>query len=224
LSSGNILKGAQAIIMDKNAVYPAYHSAIAFNLKDKFYGLTTAGGDPTLKIEECTNVDSNGFMYTCSPDESNYSVFAVKVSKSEYDKCRQNVGKAFNDKNTVYGIFSIAKISLVQIKNAILRGLRHEKKSQESYGDIRKLKHTDLPTNMKIDKFVCSTFVCAVLYNNVKSVKDYMDEHKLKPDQISPTELHNMPMFKKCFSGKFKDYNKDARKFVDKYKEFEKFI
>ena len=51
-----------------------------------------------------------------------------------------------------------------------------------------------------------------------------MDEHNLKPDQISPTELHNMPMFKKCFSGKFKDYNKDAKKFVDKYEEFEKFI
>ena len=82
------------------------HAAIALNLQDKFYGMSIIDGDPTLKIEQCSETHkyaqtpyaktsssalNKGFINDKSVDleKSIYHVYAFKCTTAEYNSAKE---------------------------------------------------------------------------------------------------------------------------------------
>ena len=100
------------------------HAAIGFDLNDDFYGVTL-GGKQQLKMETCTDVSDNPYMENCDPSTSEQYVYALKVSRKEYDETRrmvqyflQNVDVKYSViQNFPYSAYSIRRKFFTRKKN-----------------------------------------------------------------------------------------------------------
>lgn len=179
------------------------HLSLGFDLTDNFYGLTLYA-KPNLKIEQCTDVSTNEYMKSCNPKKSLQTTYALSVSKEEYDAARAWIERKSAPKAATYNVgenFKIAKTLLSS--NSDKRKLKKPLSQEEEF--------------LKFDektKFVCSTFICHVLYSSVESVKNYMNENFIDPDFTTPTDIISLPGMQKLFTSNWTDFNIAAQNFV----------
>ena len=223
------------------------HAAIALNLQDKFYGMSIIDGDPTLKIEQCSETHkyaqtpyaktsssalNKGFINDESVDleKSTYHVYAFKCTTAEYNAAKEKIAKAFYKKNVVFDTaFAGINMTMYSIGRKIKELLKGERcKAEEASGVIHKYDADKHPSedDMKTIKKICSTFCAYVLCTSIKKLGDYFakPENQKAGKYVSPSDLANFPGAIDCFHGRFCDYEKDARAFVKEHPEFKKYI
>ncbi len=179
------------------------HLSIGFDLTDNFYGLTLYA-KPNLKIEQCTDTSTNEYMNSCNPKKSLQTTYALPVTQEEYDTARAWITRKEADQSTHYDVsenFKIAKVLL---------------STNPSTGKVDKplSKEEEFVLFENTDKFVCSTFVCHVLYCSVENIRNYINENLINPDYTTPTDVISMPGFQKLFTSNWVDYNKAAHTFA----------
>lgn len=225
------------------------HAAISMNLQDKFYGMTVIDGDPTLKIEQCSkkhkysqnpysgsSVGSSslkkGFINDDTVDIENsvYHVYAFKCNDKEYDDAKTKLAKAYYNKNFKFDTtFAGLNMTLYSICRKIKEMIKGEKnQSEEAYGVIHKKDATENVSedDFKTVKKICSTFCAYILTTSIEKLKKHFNKRENKKSSIyvSPSDIPNFPGAIECFSGKFCDYDKDARKFVKEHEEFRPYL
>lgn len=227
------LQFGQNITADKRWKVISAHAAIALNLKDAFYGLTIAGGDPTLKVEKCQGAPDN---YINANDfdlkTSKYYVYGFKCDVQEYSHARQMIAQSFNTKNVIFDpMFAGVRMTFYSIARKIKQFLfDHEKKKKSgegSLGVIRKDSYNQ-PTGEEVTtvKKICSTFVASVLIGSINKLKEYYSQskHKKESKYVSPSDIASFPGAKRLFSGFYANYTADAKKYAAKHPEFEKYL
>ena len=181
------------------------HSAIGFDLNDNFFGLTTAK-PRDLKIEQCTNIQSNLYMYKCNPKTSIQTTYAIKVSKEEYEKAKELVEFLYSE-GTEYKVGLNFPIAMFEVKRKFFTSKKNKK--LEKLGKNRKDTNFDYST-----EFVCSSFVAYVLMNSVDSIKDFFNTNKLNYNYIMPSDLIFFPGVQKLFSSSWQSYTNAALAYV----------
>lgn len=187
------------------------HIAIGFDLTDSFYGLTLYA-KPNLKKEQCTDVSTNEFMKTCDPDKSLQTTFAIPVSQKEYDLAAEWLRYKCEVQNTEYSVsdnFVLAGVALRRKTNPNAKKAKRPQTQEEEFKEFAEL-----------NKFVCSTFVCHILYSSVDYIRDYMNENLIDPDYAMPTDIIVMPGVQRLFTSTWNDYSIAAEQFAALYPEF----
>ena len=190
------------------------HAAVSFKLTDDFFGLTTNRKYEkfALKRESCENTELTGFMNTTNPESSSFGVFCVEVSKEEYLKVKDFLNLEIKDSVMKYSTFAI-----------FLQGLQkigHKLYSKFSKEDISEINDNNMIGHK--EKLVCSTFVGYVL-NEYTHYKHIFKRYQIDYNYLSPNELVNIPGMRFLYSGKFNEYNKITKEFVNKNRNFKKF-
>ena len=223
------LQFGQNFTADKRWKVISSHAAIALNLKDAFYGLTIAGGDPSLKIEKCQGapdnyINSNEFDL----DQSKYYVYGFKCSVAEYAKAKQMIAKSYNTKNVVFDpLFAGLTMTFYSIARKIKQMFTFNKHSSEgTLGVITKNSYKPTGEEIVTVKKICSTFVASVLIGSIAKLKEYYNksEHKKESKYISPSDIPNFPGAKRLFSGVYSHYNADAKAYAAKHPEMQKYL
>ena len=219
----NILKNGLAITKTED-VPDLSHSAINFNLNDTFYGLTL-GGEYNFAEENCMSVEGQKYMKHCNPEKSEQITYALKVTEEEYNNTKKFVDYYLNSTKVKYASGLNVKLALFSIKKKFFTSKKYKQFSTQKYP-----KHAK---NVKIDqededsyknKFVCSTFLGYVLYNNVESTAEFFDEHNIKYDYINVTDLSLIPGMTPLFYSTWDNYNEAARQFVTEHPEFAEYL
>ena len=179
------------------------HAAIGFDLNDNFIGLTTAG-NKDLKIEHCTEIDTNPFMAKCNPKKSVQTTYAIKVSQEEYEKAREIVQFFYNEE-IIYDVGLNFAIGMFELKRKFFTS--NEEQQLEKIG-IGKIFPEE--TNQLKNRFVCSSLVSYVLINSVDSIKTFFEENNLDYNLIIPGDIPSFPGMTKLFSSSWRSYNKAA--------------
>lgn len=226
------LQFGQNITADKRWKVISSHAAVALNLKDAFYGLTIAGGDPTLKIEKCQGASDNYINdKDFDLDKSKYYVYGFKCTVEEYSHARQIIAQSFNTKNIVFDpMFAGLTMTFHSIARKIKQFLfDHDKKKKSgegSLGVIRKDSYKPTGEEVQTVKRICSTFVASVLIGSIHKLKEYYNQskHKKESKYCGPSDIASFPGAKRLFSGYYSHYNADARKYAAKHPEMQKYL
>ena len=64
-------------------------------------------------------------------------------------------------------------------------------------------------------EFHCASFVAYVLINSVENIKDFFDSRELNYNQLTPSDITQIPGIHELFSSTWSDYNKVAEKFIE---------
>ncbi|WP_288716436.1 hypothetical protein [uncultured Treponema sp.] len=191
------------------------HIAIGFDLTDSFYGLTLYA-KPNLKIEQCTDTSTNEFMKSCDPEKSLQTTFAIPVSKEEYELAAEWMKHKFETQSANYSIsdnFKMAGVALKRKSKPDAKKAKHPQSQEEEFQEFEEM-----------NKFVCSTFVCHVLFSSVDSIRNYMNENLIDPNYAMPTDIVTMPGVHKLFTSSWQDYNTAAGQFVMHNPEFAEYV
>ena len=191
------------------------HIAIGFDLTDSFYGLTLYA-KPNLKIEQCTDTSTNEFMKSCDPEKSLQTTFALPVSKDEYELAVAWMKHKYETQSANYSIsdnFKMAGVALKRKSNPDAKKSKHPQTQEEEFKEFEEM-----------NKFVCSTFVCHVLFSSVDSIRNYMNENLIDPNYAMPTDIITMPGMQKLFTSSWQDYNTAAGQFVMHNPEFAEYL
>lgn len=188
------------------------HATINNNLKDNFLGLTLAPGDKAdLRVESISREStSNNYINSCDHDKSQYSVYAVKCTKEDYNKvCKMLRRQARND-ITDYSVKQNVVIATSKIVSNIINLFKHKK--QNSHEDFN-----DLDKNTGA---VCSTFVMNVLYHCINKLHNKIDKNHMHINLFTPNDIINkIPDMKFCFGGTFNSYKQDCKNFIESHPE-----
>ena len=179
------------------------HLSIGFDLTDNFYGLTLYA-KPNLKLEQCTDTSTNEYMKSCNPKKSLQTTYALEVSQKEYDTAYAWVKRKAESENAHYDVSENFKIA-----GALLSTNPDSRKIDKP---LTQSEEFELFENMS--NFVCSTFVCHVLYSSVDSIRNYMNENLIDPDYTTPTDVISMPGIKQLFTSNWNDFNIAAQNFA----------
>ena len=218
----NILKGGIGSTRIGN-VPEVSHASINFDLEDDFYGLSL-GEEHELKIEECLNPEGNAYMIHCNPDKSEQVTYALKVSQEEFDNAKEFVERYAASTDIKYASMYNFNIAFFSIKRKFFTSKERKKFGNLKYPKSKKTNLVD-PTGEKVENnFVCSTFVAYTLYNNVESVREYFDEHKIKYDYVNVADVSEIPGVEPLFYSKWTNYLEAAHAFVEEYPEFEEYL
>ena len=180
------------------------HLSIGFDLTDNFYGLTLYA-KPNLKIEHCTDTSTNEYMKSCNPKKSLQTTYALEVSKKEYDTAYAWIKRKVETENAHYDVSENFKIA-----GALLSTNPNSRKADKPLSQAEEILEFE-----NMNKFVCYTFVCHVLYSSVDNIRRFMNENLIDPDYTTPTDVISMPGIKKLFTSNWNDYNIAAQNFVD---------
>lgn len=191
------------------------HIAIGFDLTDSFYGLTLYA-KPNLKKESCTDISTNEFMKTCDPEKSLQTTFAIPVSQAEYNLAAEWIKHKTEVQSTKYSVsdnFVLAGVALRRKSNPNAKKAKRPQTQEEEFKEFAEL-----------NKFVCSTFVCHILYSSVDSIRSYMNENLIDPDYVMPTDIIVMPGIQRLFTSTWNDYSAAAGQFAELHPEFAKYL
>lgn len=196
--------------VDVNPDYSS-HSAIAFSLDDKFYGLTSSNSGHNLYIESCTNAGTNEYMKKCNIYKSIETTYALKVSEEEYNKAKKLVENFYDDSRTHYNINQNVKIAWYAVGRKFFSTPEQKNFAAKPYNTA-----SDTFTEEKYD-FVCSSFIAYVLANSVESMHDFFVEKELDSNFVMPSDLAYLPGAVKLFKTTWVDYNIGARNVAQTY-------
>lgn len=178
------------------------HAAIGFDLNDNFIGLTSAG-PKDLKIEQCTNINSNPFMEKCNPKKSIQTIYALKVTSQEYKRAKEIVDYFYYEKAD-YSIGLNFAIGLFEIKRKFFSS--QESKQLKNLGTNK----NGSQYNEYSDQFVCSSFISYVLINSVDSIRQFFEENNLDYNLIIPSDIISFPGVQKLFTSSWQSYTNAA--------------
>ena len=221
LYAANILKNGLAFTKTED-VPDLSHSAINFDLNDNFYGLTL-GGEHQFAKEQCTKAAQNKYMRHCNPDKSEQITYALKVTEEEYNNAKKMVEFYAATPKLKYVSALTVKLGIFSIGKRFFSSKNHRKFTTQKYPVSAKnviVKSED----EYLYRFVCSSFLGYVLYNNVKSVRDFFDEYGIKYDYLNVTDLSLIPGMTPLFYSNWTDYPKAAKAFVQEYPEFSEYL
>lgn len=191
-----------------NGITDAYnHAAINYKLTDDFCGLTTNMKMEkfTLKRESCTDPTTVKYMTRTDNNISKFGVYAVKVSKQEYEDTKNFLNMELKDKLMKYSQF-----------NLFLQGI--QKLGRKLYTKGQESSDKDVMIGAT-EQLVCSTFVGYTLYH-CTHYKNVFKRYNIDYNYLSPNELTTIPGVIFCFGGLFKDYDIKAKQFIQKNKSF----
>lgn len=189
------------------------HISIGFDLSDNFYGLTLYA-KPNLKLEQCTNTSSNEYMKSCNPNKSLQTTYALEVSKKEYETAYLWIKRKAESKTTHYSVSENFKIARKFLNSNSKIGKLNKPLSQEEESREFEQQNT----------FVCSTFICHVLYSSVNSIREYINDNLIDPDYTTPTDIISMPGIKQLFTSSWDNYNIAAQNFVKENELFNEWL
>lgn len=191
------------------------HSTMSYKLNDGFAGLTMDSNECQVKEEYVTQPEKVRYTSGCKSDKSEYSVFAVEVSKSEYDEIVKMINNAISNINIKYSVITNFLIGIKLISNNIKEFFDSKFKKDNFSSES---KHFDQ------NKLVCSTFVAYVLTKCCPFIKDYLAKQTFNWDTITPNKLiSELPKCKKLFGGTWDKYNENVKKYIEKHPEFKKY-
>lgn len=180
------------------------HAAMNYSLKDDFQGLYLVPGEKNdVKIEPIAHWPEKD---TKDPKTSLYAVFSVPLTASNYRKLKSNMNRLQKDNNFRYDVLKIAYSAVYLSINKIKKEL---------------FSNEDNKINTKMN-LVCSTFVAYMLSQCSDEIKEYVNKKGL--DNITPKGLTFLPGVKLLFKGIWMNYEKDAKKFVEKNSQFKKYL
>lgn len=179
------------------------HISLGFDLTDNFYGLTLYA-KPNLKIEQCTDTSTNEYMKSCNPKKSLQTTYALPVTQEEYDTARAWINRKIETKSAFYNTAENFKIAGKLINPNSDKGKAKKPLSQQE---------AFLAFEEK-NKFVCSTFICNVLYCSVENIRTYMNENLIDPNFTTPTDIVFLPKMQKLFTSNWADYKIAAENFA----------
>ena len=182
------------------------HVSIGFDLNDNFLGLTTAG-KRDLKIEQCTNIYTNAYMYKCNPEKSIQTTYAIKVNDYEYNRAK-GIAQYFYNEEIDYSIGKNISIGFFELKRKFFT----TKKNRDLNHVFLKTKYVE--ENEIQEDFMCSSFVSYVLINSVEIIRLFFEQRNLNYNLIMPSDLVCIPDIKKLFSSTWNDYIVSAKAFV----------
>lgn len=195
------------------------HASIGFDLNDDFYGVTL-GGKQQLKLETCTDVSDNPYMSNCDPTTSEQYVYALKVSRAEYDATRKMVQYYLKNVDVKYSVIQNFPYSAYSIRRKFFTRKKHQdfgsKKLTRKHYNIYK----DINPKKVPNKFVCSSFIAFVLMHNVSSIQDLFISKNVNYRYVVPGDFTEFPGMIKLFYSSWDDYLVAAQKFVSENPDF----
>ena len=211
-----VIKGVDVNVNDPVTSYN--HAACSYKLTDDFFGLTTntKGEEFSVNTECCEKTENNRYMSSTDITKSKFSIYAVPISKEEWEKTRNFLELELRDPKIKYSTFSLIKFITDNLGYKMAKN-----KFERASEDAEDLNEEEMIGNK--EHLVCSTFVAYTLSRNT-TYKDIFDRYGVNYNLVSPNDLANkIPGATYCCSGLFKDYNKTIRAFINKNKQFEKF-
>jgi len=218
----NLLKGGLSITKTDDGPELS-HSAINFSLKDNYYGLTF-GGKHQLAEEACSFPKDNKYMKNCDPTKSEQITYALKVSQEEYDNTKKFVERYAESTDLKYASLLNVKIGIFFIKQRFFTPKKYQTFGSIKYPKSSKNKKINLDEDEPENKFVCSTFLGYVLYNNVDAVTKFFDEKNIKYEYLNVTDLSMIPGMVPLFYSNWDNYEDTAQAFVKEYPEFAEYL
>lgn len=189
------------------------HAACSYKLTDDFTGLTTnSKGEPyAVKIESCEVTDYNRYMKSTDITKSEFAVYALPVTKEEWENIRHFLDLEIRDPKIRYGTLSLVGFAVDKIGKKLARNTVYGKEDIplpfSKQND--QLQYNDEEMIGKKDSLVCSSFVGYVL-NKFTSYKNTFDRTATNFHLLAPSDLTRIPGAKYVCSGYFKDYNKSV--------------
>lgn len=206
----NILKGLINLVAVNDVA--ASHVSLGFSLEDDFWGLTSNKGDginKNLTREQCTDTTTNPYMEKCDMEKSWQTTYALLVTKEEFDKALKLTEKYANDPKMKYSVKKILQISGFELKRRFFTA-----KENRNIKTLKPRKGSFI-NNKDEKEFHCASFVAYVLINSVENIKDFFDSRELNYNQLSPSDITQIPGIHELFSSIWGDYNKVAEKFIE---------
>ena len=189
--------------------YHVSHASIGFSLKDDFFSLTQTGAS-CVKVEHCTDISTNPYMDTCDAEKSQQIVFAVKVTREEYDRAIELIR---NSSNLSYSVLQNFVIAQYCVERKYLTA-EDEQGLDEFYRTHAK------KSKQKKKLFVCSTFVAYILDNSVDRIHDFFVEKGIDYHFLTVADLAEIPGVRPLFSSSWEDYNRAAEEFASSDENF----
>ena len=221
LYAANILKNG--LVLTKTEDVPDLsHSAINFTLDDNFYGLTL-GGEHQFAQEQCSAAAQNKYMRHCNPDLSEQITYALKVPEEEYYNAKKMVEFYAATPKLKYASTLNVKLGVFSLRKRFFSPKKHRKFTTQKYplGAKNKIVKSE---DEYLYRFVCSSFLAYVLYNNVSSVREFFDKYDIKYDYLNVTDLSLIPGMTPLFYSTWTDYPEAAKDFVKEYPEFAQYL
>lgn len=189
------------------------HAACSYKLTDDFTGLTTnSKGEPyAVKIESCEVTDFNRYMKSTDISKSEFAVYALPITKEEWENIRHFLDLEIRDPKIRYGTLSLVGFAVDKIGKKLARNTVYGKEDIPlpfSKQDDQ-LQYNDEEMIGKKDSLVCSSFVGYVL-NKFTSYKNTFNRTSTNFHLLAPSDLTRIPGAKYVCSGYFKDYNKSV--------------
>ena len=199
------------------------HSAINFYLDDNFYGLTM-GGDLQLAFESCTDIKGHKYMGKCNLHTSTQMTYALPVTEEEYNNTKEFVEMYSMSPKVNYSAIENFKIAIFDIGRKFFTPKEKQKFGKTKYKPLPKNKKNKNSNEYIENDFVCSTFLAFVLINNVPSVSDWFEEHKINYRYVNVGDLIHIPGMIKLFSSTWEYYEIAANEFVKNYPSFSEYL
>ena len=219
----NILKGG--ISMTRIDGQPDLsHASINFNLDDCYYGLTL-GGKYQLAEEECSFPESNKYMKNCNPVKSEQITYALKVTQEEYENTKKFVEWYAHSTELKYASSLNFKLAMFCIRRKAFSPAEKKHFGTVEYPKKAVNRKVNLEEDENIDyRFVCSSFVGYVLYNNIEDISRFFDENGIKYEYLNVPDISQIPGVVPIFYSNWDNYREAARAFVKEYPEFLEYL
>ena len=137
-----------------------------------------------------------------------------KLSKKEYETAYLWIKRKAESKTTHYSVSENFKIARKFLNSNSKIGKLNKPLSQEEESREFEQQNT----------FVCSTFICHVLYSSVNSIREYINDNLIDPDYTTPTDIISMPGIKQLFTSSWDNYNIAAQNFVKENELFNEWL
>ncbi len=226
---GDILNSMMGVVgkAPNGVIYD--HVSISVDLNDDFIGMNPSRGNDA-HYEEIAVMGDNKYMNTNDKGKSMCTVLAIPCTQKEYDNCKKLLDYSVDPKqNFIFNIFEIAAMPVTHTAN--MRKLKKQdlRKIDEfavnTYDGVDEITPIDDPAAIFTSKsYVCSTYVCFVLYHSLQSVRNFCQVTGVGPRGITPSDLYSLPGAKHLFNCTYSDYNLALFRFVSSHPEFDEYV
>ncbi len=226
---GDILNSLMGVVgkAPNGIVYD--HVSISVDLEDNFIGMNPSTGNDA-HYEEIAIMGDNKYMNTNNKIKSMCTVLAIPCTQAEYENCKKLLEYSVDPKqNFIFNIFEIAAMPVTHTAN--MQKLKKQDLGRidefavNTYEGVEKIVPIDDPAAIFTSKsYVCSTFVCFVLYHSLQSVRNFCQVTGVGPRGITPSDLYSVPGAKVLFNCVYQDYNLALFQFVSSHPEFDEYV
>ena len=148
-----------------------------------------------------------------------------EVTEEEYNNTQKFVDYYLDSTDLKYASGLNVKLGLFSIKKKFFTSKKHKQFTTQKYPKSAKnVKINKENESEYLNRFVCSTFIGYVLYNNVQSVSDFFDKYNIKYDYLNVTDLSLIPGMTPLFYSTWANYLEAAKEFVTENDEFSEYL